>query len=78
MSKPLTTNLPEPPDAGIQPFEFDFGPTELDDAMPAFDQDLAETQEEFIAQTLNWCAELFGASRARFIRPLETVGRAHV
>ena len=72
MSKPLTTNLPEPPEAEIQPFEFDFGPTDLGDAMPAFDQDLAETQEEFIAQTLNWCAELFGASRARFIRPLET------
>ncbi len=72
MSKPLTTNLPEPPEAEIQPFEFAFGPTHLGDAMPAFDQDLAETQEEFIAQTLNWCAELFGASRARFIRPLET------
>ena len=72
MSKPLTTNLPEPPDAGIEPFEFDFGPTGLDDAMPAFDQDLAETQEQFIAQTLAWCAELFGATRARFIRPLES------
>lgn len=72
MSKPLTTNLPEPPEPEIQPFEFVFGPTDLGDTMPAFDQDLAETQEEFIAQTLNWCAELFGASRARFIRPLET------
>jgi GAF domain-containing protein len=72
MSKPLTTNLPEPPEAEIQPFEFAFGPADLGETMPDFDQDLAETQEEFIAQTLNWCAELFGASRARFIRPLES------
>ncbi|HYI14969.1 MAG TPA: GAF domain-containing protein [Thermomicrobiales bacterium] len=72
MSKPLTTNLPGPPELEIQPFEFAFGPTDLGDALPAFDQDLAETQEEFIAQTLNWCAELFGASRARFIRPLDS------
>jgi GAF domain-containing protein len=72
MSKPLTTNLSDSPDADIQPFEFDYVPATLDEAMPAFDQNLAETQEEFIAQTLNWCGELFGASRARFIRPLES------
>lgn len=72
MSNPLMTNLPEPPEAEIQPFEFTDGPADLGDAMPAFDQNLAETQEEFIAQTLNWCAELFGANRARFIRPLES------
>lgn len=72
MSKPLTTNPPEPPDAELQPFEFADGPIGLGDAMPAFNQELAETQEEFIAQTLGWCAELFGASRARFIRPLES------
>ena len=72
MSKPLTTNLPEPPDAELQPFEFDFGPTGLGDRLPDFDQRQAKTQEEFIAQTLEWCSELFGASRARFIRPLES------
>jgi GAF domain-containing protein len=75
MSKPPTADLPEPlddVDEAIQPFEVTFGPTDLGDAMPEFDQDLAETQEEFIARTLSWCAELFGASRARFIRPLES------
>jgi GAF domain-containing protein len=72
MSKPLTTNPPEPPDAGLQPFEIEFGPTGPDDALPAFDQRHARTQGEFIAQTLEWCSELFGASRARFIRPLES------
>jgi hypothetical protein len=72
MSKPLTTNLPEPPDADLQPFEFNDGPAGLSEAIPAFDQDRAETREEFITQTLNWCAELFGATRARFIRPLES------
>jgi len=78
MSEPLatttttTTNSPGPPDADIQPFEFAFRPTGLGDALPSFDQHLATTQEEFIAQTLAWCSELFGASRARFIRPLES------
>ncbi len=71
-STPTTTNLPESPGADIQPFEFGSGTTGLGDAMPHFDQDLAETQEEFIAQTLAWSAELFGAPRARFIRPLES------
>lgn len=71
MSKPLTTDLPEPPDADLQPFEFNDAPVGLGDAMPAFDEH-AETQEQFIAQTLNWCADLFGASRARFIRPMES------
>jgi hypothetical protein len=72
MSKPLTTNLSDPADADIQPFEFDFSPATLDEGTPAFDQSVAATQEEFIAQTLTWCGDLFGASRARFIRPLES------
>ncbi len=72
MSEPLTTtNQPEHPDADIQPFEFDFGPVGLGDAVPVFDQDLAETHEEFIAQTLSWCTEVFQSSRARFIRPID-------
>jgi hypothetical protein len=72
MSKPLTTDLPEPADADLQPFEFSYGPATVGEAPPSFDQQPAETQEEFIAQTLNWCGDLFGASRARFIRPLES------
>jgi GAF domain-containing protein len=72
MTKPVTTNLPEPPDADLQPFEFTESPAGLAEVVPAFDQSLAGTEEEFIAQTLGWCAELFGASRARFIRPLES------
>jgi len=72
MSNPLTSNVSEPLEADIQPFEFAYGPATVDDVAQDFDQGSAGTQEEFIAQTLNWCAELFGASRARFIRPLES------
>lgn len=72
MTESLTTNLPEPPDAELQPFEFEHGMAGPGDVIPHFDLGSAETQEEFIAQTLAWCAELFGASRARFVRPLES------
>lgn len=70
MSDPLTTNPPDSPDAEIQPFEFPLGPLDLGDTLPDHDQQQARTREELIAQTLGWCADLFGASRARFIRPM--------
>lgn len=42
--------------------------------LPPMDEHVAATQDEFIAETLAWCAEMFGTTRVRFIRPLETGG----
>lgn len=41
------------------------------------DSRAADAQRAYIAETLDWCAELFGTSRARFIRPLAS-GRWYV
>jgi GAF domain-containing protein len=38
------------------------------------DEHVAATREEFIAETLAWCAEVFGVTRVRFVRPLEAGG----
>lgn len=42
-----------------------------DTIVRAHDALLWAKQEAFIAETLDWCADLFRTSRARFIRPLD-------
>ncbi|HUH06543.1 MAG TPA: GAF domain-containing protein, partial [Egibacteraceae bacterium] len=50
--------------------------TDAADAGPGVDPSshVAHSREEFISETLDWCAELFRSQRARFVRPTESGG----